>query len=144
MFSCLYPHASPIYSSSLFLLRYRWAFHGYQTVVAYQAAVKPGTPPPPRVNEAIWLDGSQNQAAQSETSSLNFLEVHTKVKLHSCAIYAEDLRQCHTGSLVVSSITVSPYVPRFVGCVGFLVVPLTPLGPIILLSSLLPDSQSFD
>ena len=50
------------------------------------------------------------------------------------------LGQSHIGSLVVGSVSVSPYEPRLVDSVGFLVVSLTPLAPTILPPSLQQDS----
>lgn len=44
--------------------------------------------------------------------------------------YVEGLGQSLEGSLVVSSVSVSPFDPWFVNCVGcFLVAPLVPLEP---------------
>jgi hypothetical protein len=47
-----------------------------------------------------------------------------KTHLHNCYIYAEGLGQTHAGSLVGGSVSVSPYRPRLVDSVGFVVVPL--------------------
>ena len=57
-------------------------------------------------------------------------------------MYAEILCQSHAGSLVGGSVSVSPYGPRLVDSVGFLVVSLTPLAPTILPAWLLQDSPS--
>ena len=47
-----------------------------------------------------------------------------KTELHSSNIYAEGLGQSRAGSMIVSSASVSPYGPRLVDSVGFLVVSL--------------------
>lgn len=60
------------------------------------------------------------------------LTSHTKTKLHSCNIHAEGLGQSQADSLVVGALLVSPCELKLVSSAGFLVVPLTPLGPTIL------------
>lgn len=46
-------------------------------------------------------------------------ESHKKSTLYNCNIYAEGLGQFYEGSLVVASVTLSPYEPKGVGSVGF-------------------------
>lgn len=52
--------------------------------------------------------------------------------LHNCQIYAEGLNQSHEGSLVVGSVSMSPYM-SLVDSVGCHVVSLKSLTPTILL-----------
>lgn len=59
-------------------------------------------------------------------------ESYRSSKLHSCNIYSDCLGQFHTGSLLISSVSVSPYQPRLVELAEFLVLSLTPLAPKIL------------
>ena len=54
-----------------------------------------------------------------------------KTKLHIYYICAEGLDPSHACSLVGSSISMSHFVPRLVDPVGFLVVSLMPLAPLI-------------
>lgn len=56
--------------------------------------------------------------------------------------YVEGLSQIHAGSLVLSSVFVSPYEPRIVDSLSFLVVSLFPLVSTILLPRLPQDSLS--
>ena len=62
-----------------------------------------------------------------------------RAKLHNCNIYAECLCQSHGGYLVVGLDFVSPYKPRLVDSVSFLVVFLTHQTPAFL--SPLPSLQ---
>jgi hypothetical protein len=55
-----------------------------------------------------------------------------KTKLHNCNICAEGLYQSHACSLVGSSVSVSPYGPKLVDSLCFLMVSLAPLAPTIL------------
>jgi hypothetical protein len=59
-----------------------------------------------------------------------------KTKLYNSYICAEGLGLSHAGSLVCGSVSVNPYGPRLVDSIGFLVVSLTPLVPMILLPPL--------
>lgn len=54
---------------------------------------------------------------------------HRKTKLqHMC----RGPRKAHTASLIINSVSVSPFLPRLVDFVGFHVMPSMPLAPIIL------------
>lgn len=64
-----------------------------------------------------------------------------KTKLHNLNIYAEDLRQTHTGSLIVSSVSMNFYEHCLVDFVGFLVVPMTHPTLLILPLPLPQDSE---
>lgn len=81
--------------------------------------------------------GSQKQAEESEIApalsvrSSTIRPSYTAIKY----MYAEGLDQSHAGFLV-GSVSVSPYEPRLVDFVDFLVLSLTPLTATILPSSL--------
>lgn len=59
------------------------------------------------------------------------LESPMKTKLQNCYISTESLGESHACSLVGGSVSVSLYELRLVDSVGFLMVSLTPLVPII-------------
>ena len=65
-----------------------------------------------------------------------------KTKLYICYICAENLGQSYACSLVGGSVSVRPYRPRLVASVGFLMVSMTLLAPMILPLPLLQDSPS--
>ena len=63
-----------------------------------------------------------------------------KTKLQNCRIYGEGLVQSRAGSLIVGSVSGSPYEPA--DPVGFFVVSLVPLHPTILPLPLPQDSPN--
>jgi hypothetical protein len=65
-----------------------------------------------------------------------------ETKLHNCYICTEVLGQANACSLVGSSLSLSPYCPRFTDSVGPLVVSLTPVAPTILPSPSPQDCPS--
>ena len=68
-----------------------------------------------------------------------------KTKLYNCDICVQGLGQSHAGSLVGGgSVSVSPYGPKLVDSVDFLMVFLIRLAPKILPPSFLKDSPSSD
>lgn len=80
---------------------------------------------------------SQNQAKESETVPNPTLGVLQKP---SPNIHAEDLGQTHTGSFMLGLVSGSPWEPRLVDPVGFLMMSLTHLMPTTLPPPLLQDS----
>ena len=76
--------------------------------------------------------GSLKQAEESETGSAPTIRSPTRRQLHKCNICAQGLGESCAGSLVVGSVSVSPYEPKLVDFVGFLVLSLSPLAPTIL------------
>ena len=72
----------------------------------------------------------QKLAKESETSQLPLLEFLQKHQANNHTIHAEDLSLAHSGSVTVTSVSVSPYV-SFLGdsvyCALFTC--LTPLNP---------------
>lgn len=82
--------------------------------------------------------GSQKRATQSETSPVPIVRNLTRrQRLHNCNIYSEGLAQSHAGSLIFGSVAMSPYEPRLVGSVGFLVM----FFILLFLQSLSPSFQ---
>jgi hypothetical protein len=71
------------------------------------------------------------------------LEPHKETKLHDCNIYVGSLGHTHTGSLMVISVSLSPYEPRAVDSMDFLVVSLTCLAHTVLPPHCLQDCPNF-
>ena len=70
-------------------------------------------------------------------------ESHRNTKLHNYITYTDGIGQTHKGSLIVDSVSVSLYEPRFIDPMGFLVVSLTSLAPSVLPPPLSQDSLIF-
>lgn len=74
--------------------------------------------------------GKQKSQSQPQFPCYDF---HKDIKLYSHNIYAKDLSQTHTGSIIVSSVSMNPYEHWLLDSVAHvLVVPLTALVHIIL------------
>ena len=54
------------------------------------------------------------------------------IKSHTCYIWVEILDPFHACILIDGPVSVSPYGPSLVDSIGFLVVPMTALAPLIL------------
>lgn len=80
--------------------------------------------------------------SESEKAPAPTVRSHTRRSSYTTVTYLEGVGQAHAGSLVGCSVPMGPYGTRLVDSVGFLVVSLTALAPIILPSSLLQDSPS--
>ena len=86
--------------------------------------------------------GSQKQANESETVSSHTIRSPIRRPRYTTITYAEGLGHTHPGSLIVGSVSVSPYKPRLADSVAFLVASLTLLESAFLLPPLLQNSPS--
>lgn len=87
--------------------------------------------------------GSEEQTKSQRFSYSHCYSYHETTNLHNHKVYAENLASIHTGSVVVMSVSVSPYkhcLVDFVSCV--LQACSTNLALTILPPSLWQDSQS--
>ena len=69
---------------------------------------------------------------KSEPAPVPAVRDPTRGPSYTTVIYAECISESHGDSLVVSSVSVSPYEPRLADSLSFLVVSLTPLALTIL------------
>lgn len=63
---------------------------------------------------------SQELAKVRDSSCTHCYNSHKMTKLHNFNMYSEDLGQSHADSLVVSTVSVSPYESRLIGFRVFL------------------------
>lgn len=68
------------------------------------------------------------KAEKKESQTASISTPKRKLSYTKCNMYAEGLGQSYAVSLIVGSISVSPYEQRLVDSVGFLVLSLNPLG----------------
>jgi hypothetical protein len=122
------PSLSPTLLSTILLplLRKGEESHGYHPTLAYQVAIKLGVSSSIEVKQGSPVRGNRSKdRQQSETTPVPALGVlHEDPAVELLHIYIGP--RTHAGSLVDSSVSMSPYGPGFVDSVGFLLVSLTP------------------
>jgi hypothetical protein len=91
--------------------------YGYQLAMVYQIAISLGTSSPIKAKQ-----GSHRQATESEKALAPTVRCCTRMPSYTTVTYAEGLGQSYLGSLVASSVSVSPYGSRLVDSVDFLIL----------------------
>lgn len=121
------------------------ASQGYQPNMTYQVTIRLGTSPHNQTEQGNPEKTPQGMQQSQRQPWLPLLEFHKNTKLHIHNIQAEGLGKSPAVSMIVGSVSVSPYMSRFIVSVCFLVLSLTILTSTIFLPPplLLQDSQSY-